>query len=277
MHQVDLTLDGRPYHFTAETERSFGQPEVLFAEDRLFGADRQWQEQGYAVVDLLDAATMERLVAGLTQRVARDLVELQPGLAPEQTAQTLRQGQYHRLGVSDEIHLQLVRRTANYRHEDLPVSAAEIYGRLEPHVQARLSEANPRLATEIVTVRLSRPGSRDFNPPHKDVYLDFYRGTLNLWMPLVGCSAQSTLPLVPGSHLWPEDKVDRGVSGNLFNGLRFNVPVVFGGPQPLAFIRPEVKPGQALVFTPNLVHGCAMNLGSDLTRMSLELRPVWSL
>ena len=277
MHQVSLTLDGKPYHFTAETERSFGRPEVLFAEEALFGGEPEWRERGYAVVDLLDPDTMARMVEGLTARVARDLVELQPGLDLGRTAQALRQGQYHRIVASDDIHRQLVRRTANYRHSDLPIPAPDIYGRLQPHVRARLSEANPRLATEIVTVRLSRPGSRDFNPPHKDVYLDFYRGTLNVWMPLVGCSEQSTLPLVPGSHLWPEDQVDRGVSGNLFNGLRFNGPVVFGGPQPLAFVRPKVRPGQALVFTPNLVHGCAMNLGTDITRMSLELRPVWSL
>jgi hypothetical protein len=277
MAQVALTLDGKPYQFPAETTPSFGAAETLFFEGALFGGDRQWRSQGFAVVDLLSPPQITAMAEGLARRVARDLVELQPELTIDATARALLAGQYHRLGVSDEIHRQLVRRTANYRHEDLPLPVGDIYRRLGQLVQATLSEANPKLTTEIVTVRLSRPGSLDFNPPHKDVYLDFYRGTLNVWMPLVGCSEDSTLPVVPGSHLWPEDQIERGVSGNLFNGLRFNVPIVFRGPQPLAFIRPRVKPGQALVFTPNLVHGCAMNLNRDVTRMSLELRPVWSV
>ena len=36
-------------------------------------------------------------------------------------------------------------------------------------------------------------------------------------------------------------------------------------------IRPNPKLGEALIFTPFLIHGAAVN-NSDLTRISLELR-----
>lgn len=274
---VEFSIDGKSYGFPAETARSRGGPEVLFDEAGLFGGDPKWRRDGYAVVDLLEPDEAMALAQGMARRVARDLVELQPGLTLDQAASAFLQGMYHKIVASDEIHRQVVRRTANYRHSDMPVDVRAIYARLGRHVRATLSENNPKLEKEIVTLRLSRPGSFDFNPPHRDSYLDFYRGTLNVWLPLLGCSENSTLPVVPGSHLWPEDQVERGVSGNLFNGLRFNVPIVFSGPAPLAFVRPKVALGQALVFTPNIVHGAAINLAPDTTRMSMELRPVWSL
>jgi len=277
MDQVDFTLDGKSYSFPAQATRSHGAAETLFTEQNLFAGDAQWRANGVTVVDLLDPDEALVLAHGMARRAARDLAELQPGLGLAAATDAIVNGRYHAVVESNEIHRQLVRRTANYKHEDLPIPVAEIYRRLGQQVKAQLSELNPKLPTEIVTLRLSRPGSLDFNPPHRDVYLDFYRGTLNVWLPLLGCSENSTLPVVPGSHLWSEDKVERGSTGNLFNNLRFNVPIVFGGPAPLAFVRPKVKLGQALVFTPNLVHGVAMNLGADITRMSLELRPVWSL
>ncbi len=277
MDQVDFTLEGTRYSFPAEAARSRGKAETLFDERGLFGGAADWVANGVAVVDLLDPQEARLMAEGMAKRAARDLAELQPDLGLAAATDALLAGRYHQVVGDSEIHRQLVRRTANYCHDDLPLPVTQIYARLGELIKAKLSPANPKLPTEIVTLRLSRPGSLDFNPPHKDVYLDFYRGTLNVWMPLLGCSESSTLPVVPGSHLWPEDQVERGATGNLFNKLRFNVPIVFGGPAPLAFVRPKVKLGQALVFTPNLVHGVAMNLTPDTTRMSLELRPVWSL
>lgn len=277
MDRINFTLEGKAYGFPAQLSPTRGAAETLFTEGGLFGGDAAWQANGFAVVDLFEPRDIEILQHGLVRRAARDLVELQPGLDLAATTEAMLRGQYHAIVASNEIHREVVRRTANYRHDDLPLPVADIYRALGKRVKANLTELNPKLPTEIVTLRLSRPGSLDFNPPHRDIYLDFYRGTLNVWIPLLGCGPNSTLPVVPGSHLWPENEVERGASGNLFNGLRFNVPIVASGPQELAFVRPRLEPGQALVFTPNLVHGAAMNLASDTTRMSLELRPVWSL
>jgi ectoine hydroxylase-related dioxygenase (phytanoyl-CoA dioxygenase family) len=37
-------------------------------------------------------------------------------------------------------------------------------------------------------------------------------------------------------------------------------------------IRPNPKPGQAMLFSPYLVHGGGYNLNTDTTRVSLEMR-----
>lgn len=37
-------------------------------------------------------------------------------------------------------------------------------------------------------------------------------------------------------------------------------------------VRPDVGPRQGMVFSPYLIHGGAINLEPDLTRVSLEVR-----
>jgi hypothetical protein len=32
--------------------------------------------------------------------------------------------------------------------------------------------------------------------------------------------------IIPGSHLWPESKIERTAGGALINGIKFNVPAV---------------------------------------------------
>ena len=40
----------------------------------------------------------------------------------------------------------------------------------------------------------------------------------------------------------------------------------------MKMVRPNPKPGEALIFSPFLIHGAAINGNKDLTRISLELR-----
>ena len=41
---------------------------------------------------------------------------------------------------------------------------------------------------------------------------------------------------------------------------------------PLRMVRAPVRSGQALIFTPYLIHGLAFNQSNQKTRMALELR-----
>jgi ectoine hydroxylase-related dioxygenase (phytanoyl-CoA dioxygenase family) len=50
------------------------------------------------------------------------------------------------------------------------------------------------------------------------------------------------------------------------------VPGVLGSAEPLDIIRPNPEPSEVLLFSPYLLHGGAVNLNEDETRISLEMR-----
>jgi ectoine hydroxylase-related dioxygenase (phytanoyl-CoA dioxygenase family) len=50
------------------------------------------------------------------------------------------------------------------------------------------------------------------------------------------------------------------------------VPAVKNSETPLELIRPNPSASEVLVFSPYLLHGGAVNLNADATRLSLEMR-----
>ena len=125
-----------------------------------------------------------------------------------------------------------------------------------------------------IQIRISRPNSLDINPPHRDSYLSYYQNIINIWIPIHGCNSLSSLPVLPGSHLIPENEILRTESkGAKINGNIYYVPCILKTKEGnMHLIRPNPKEGEALVFTPYLIHGSAVNKNSDMTRVSLELR-----
>jgi len=125
--------------------------------------------------------------------------------------------------------------------------------------------------------RICRPTSiceNDFNPCHKDVYLDFYRNIVNIYLPIVGSNELSSLTIQPGSHKWNENltKITQGGAYFPSNNKKYSVDAIVASKQPLKMIRPNPNKGQILLFSPYLIHGCASNYNLDITRISLEVR-----
>ena len=127
--------------------------------------------------------------------------------------------------------------------------------------------------------RLARPTSLSFNNKQKKdvggVHFDLffgsaenynYKALITIWCPLVGFTNLYTLRISPKSHLKKHIKV------NLDKQKKYLSPV-FKTKYTTRFkyIRPNLKPGQAIVFHPNLLHGSSHNLGVN-TRCSLDFR-----
>ena len=104
------------------------------------------------------------------------------------------------------------------------------------------------------------------------MWLDWLRSAINIYVPIAGSDASSSLTLVPGSHQWRESDLVRTARGRRIGGVRYSVPAVLGARHPLTMIRPDPGPEEVLVFSPYLVHGGARNLNLDCTRVSLEMR-----
>ncbi len=69
-----------------------------------------------------------------------------------------------------------------------------------------------------------------------------------------------------------EDTFTRTTEGARMNNVQFNVPGLISSKLPLEFVRPNPNPNQILVFSPYLIHGGSINLNTDQTRISLEMR-----
>ena len=122
-------------------------------------------------------------------------------------------------------------------------------------------------------IRINRPKSLDINPPHKDGYLSYWRDIINIWVPIESCNNDTSLPIIPGSHLWRENEIYRTSNkGSTINGNKYMVPCILKlRDKELKMIRPNPKQGDAIFFTPFLIHGAAFNK-SNHTRIAMELR-----
>lgn len=113
--------------------------------------------------------------------------------------------------------------------------------------------------------RLIRPGVGDGYPwsckawgPAKSV--------LSVWIPVIGGSARETLALWPGSHRLELDSFLPEDSKFTKDERRLR-----GEPPAEAVRRPDLTPGQAVVFGPQTIHSEDVT-DSTLTRLNLELR-----
>jgi ectoine hydroxylase-related dioxygenase (phytanoyl-CoA dioxygenase family) len=124
----------------------------------------------------------------------------------------------------------------------------------------------------IFGFRILRPGLNDENPFHRDAWLECMRNTLNVWIPVAGCAANSTLALVPGSHLWRESDVERTKEAAKINGKQYRTPAVVASRPAFNPVKPNPRYTEALLFSPYMIHGGGANGNDDQTRVSIELR-----
>ena len=179
---------------------------------------------------------------------------------------------YHR-HVDDARHGEIISRSRKLKMRELHMDGNALCEELSGRFGIKLNSRIPDLGGDHVIVRINRPNSADFNPPHRDGALSIWRNTVNLWIPIAGCDAQTSLPVAAGSHLWREcDCLQTAAGGASINGNSYNVPALieYRGAE-INMHRMAVRFGEALLFTPYLLHGAAVNQSSH-SRISLELR-----
>jgi hypothetical protein len=205
---------------------------------------------------------------------------------PQSVAETLREGVAHVLNVrvdelpgyhdrvSEAEHMRIIDRSRELRFADLGLDPAIIIDLFEPCVGVKLSPTLPALGRDHVQLRINRPGSTDYNPPHRDAALPVWANSLNIWLPIAGVDEDTSLGIVPGSHRIAESDCWQTTAGGAFiGGKPYRVPAIAKLRQgPLPMIRAPLRFGEALLFTPYLIHGLAVNNTQDLTRMALEFR-----
>ena len=261
-------LNQQDVEYRVEGPAGPGAAEILLAADTDLTAGQPWAAAGYTVAPWLTATENQALREGLIELV-RAAVRGAGFAIPADWCVT----DYHRLIGNDESrHLAVVQQTATYPLAALPLPVATLEARVAALCGQPTSVRNPAIDRAQFHLRIVRPRRSDNNPLHRDAWLDRLRHGINIYFPVAGSTADSSLALLPGSHWWPEDQLTRTHAGAVYNGVQYSVPGVVASAQPLHLLRPNPGPDEVLLFSPYLLHGGAVNLNVDETRFSLEMR-----
>jgi hypothetical protein len=272
--RFDILVDGEPFSVDIDGSPAFsvGKAERLSRRDTDITFDQDWYQDGYKVFPFQDAAEFSTLHRGVEEAVKNILVS--EGIS----ADGFQLCKYHEFVTTDRDHLKIVGRTRDLFPQDFNFSVSDLTKKLALVLGFDLTDINPDTGKKIhIIVRINRPGSEDYNPPHKDIYEVWDRTgaiplMVNFWIPICGVTERSSLPLAAGSHLLAEDEIVRTVEGGVVNGRRYRVRNIksWGGKNEMT--RVKVNQGEILVFSSHLIHGLAINGQQDQTRVALEFR-----
>jgi ectoine hydroxylase-related dioxygenase (phytanoyl-CoA dioxygenase family) len=237
----------------------WGDDKIILNNDINLLQTTEFDNLGYCI---LDAADNNELITNIVKTQIY-----------EKTQKIFDLEKYHNV-INDEEHKRILNTMPYKKNMNDDVSKLSKY--LEDIVSNTLNE-KVKIFNNDIWFRICRPTSlypTDFNPCHKDIYLDFYRNTVNIYLPVVGSNDLSSLTIQPGSHKWNENETYITSGGAFFksNNKKYSVDAIVASKQPIQMIRPNPSYCEMLLFSPYLIHGCANNHNIDMTRISMEVR-----
>lgn len=264
---MEYIVNNRLIHYEAEGEKAWGADDVLLHHALDLTEQTSWSDEGFTIAKLFENNTYDQFIQAtriLLLNLWRDA-----GLPVEDDFQI---SNYHSLISHYTNHLKAIEKTKQLSTRDFPIPITQIEERISSICHVPLIAKNPFDNQTIFHFRIIRPSQYDNNPLHRDVWLEDYDNCINLYIPIAGSNSQSSLILIPGSHQWPESRIERTISGAVINGVKFNVPAVTSISGDYHIQRPSPTDNHVLIFSPYLIHGGAVNLNTDITRISIELR-----
>lgn len=275
MPTTDFEINGKKYAVSIDgsPEFNFGENAVLAGPNTDIVYHLPWYKEGYVAQDFMSKEEFASLKSGLTESVKKIITK---ELGIDTAGFTLEK--YHHFVKENQDHYKVVGRTRDLFPGDFNFPIEAIIPKFEELLGFSLSDVDPKSGEKLhIIVRINRPQSNDYNPPHKDIYEEFDQNNyippfVNLWIPIAGVTENSSLPVVPESHQIPESEILRTFDGGVVQGNAYRVRMIreWAGSHKLK--RAEVKDGQVLFFSSHLIHGLAVNEEQDLSRVALEFR-----
>ena len=255
-------------------EFKFGNDQVLSDQNTDVSFGQPWYENGYSELDFLSSEEFESLKNGLIASIGNIINKEIPSL--DITGFNLEN--YHNFVKTDAEHFKIVTKTRDLFSQDFNFAIEKYLPKLENLLNFNLTDIDPANNKKVhIIVRINRPLSKDYNPPHKDIYegVDndgYIPQFINFWIPIAGVTDKTNLPLAPKSHTINENSVLRNFEGGLLEGNKYRVRMIKSWNGDNSLIRSKVNYGQVLVFSSHLIHGLATNEEIDKTRVALEFR-----
>lgn len=263
-------IDKQPFEFEVEGNFFWGKEEMLYQKEGNVLSKVDWADKGYSIVKAFNAVDF----LSLQKSVRKNVIEAIHEAGINIDVENFELEKYHEVVKTDEEHFKVINKTRRLQVADLEFEIESLTQKFGDVLGCKLTSWIEELHKSHVQVRISRPNSLDINPPHRDGYLSFWENIINVWVPISGCNKKSSLPIVSGSHLLTEDQILRtNAKGATINGNVYNVPCILETKEgSFQMTRPNPEAGEALLFSPFLIHGSAVNQNQNITRVALELR-----
>ena len=264
-----LKIDGDVFEFDVAGDFFWGENKILYERENSVISKTDWEPIGYNCARVF----MNDEFKDLKFSILNNIIEALKYHNVDFDEKSFTLSDYHKIVTTDELHYKIIDITRNLTNKDFDFDIDKLTKRFGDILGYKFTSWVEELKKTHVQIRISRPHSLDINPPHRDGYLSYWEDIINIWIPIEGCNEKTSLPVVPASHLIPENNICRTESkGAKINGNIYYVPCILKTKKGiLNMVRPNPKQGEALIFTPFLIHGAAVNQ-SDVTRISLELR-----
>lgn len=257
---VSCRVNNKILTYRVEGNFIYGPDCVLLDRDDDLLDGLSWHKSGYALFPFIDQNFREKFRSYIHEKIIENLRAL--GVSVPANFQL---ENYHQ-HVDDNLHQEFCKLSYGsllYEQTYMDEISEFVSGVCDKKVQ---------VTTDKILLRVIRPSSPDYNPLHKDVWLDRLRHGINLFIPIAGCTQDSSLAVVPGSHLWSEAEILRTDEGAIVDGKPFSVPAYAAAAHDFSAIVPNPGPDEILIFTPYLLHGLGANFSNKSTRISIELR-----
>jgi len=266
---VKYTLGEKEIELELQGNTFFGGEEILLLKDENLIEGTSWKNEGFNIVDFLDEFDFQKIKVGIKELICKMIVE-----AGGEIDAAFELEKYHSY-VNNETHLRVAKLIQwCWNIIEFPVDFQLISNRISEVIGMKVTSKAKHIELNNFFLRIVRPQNfQDNNPPHRDVWIDRLRDAVNIYAPICGSNENSSLGLIPGSHLLKESQIERTAEGAILNGTSYTVPCVISvnGEQPRLH-RPDPKENQVMLFSPYLVHGGGYNFNENKTRMSLEVR-----
>ena len=267
-------VDGNEFEISTQPGSDFfyGESEVLSERFGDLTSQQPWFDDGYQVVksdDFYDHKNVKDEIQNTLRAIIQEA-------NPEIDLHGFTLETYHEY-VNDSDHLEVIKRTRRLYPRDFGFDYQGLIKKFSSYLGIDLTNKNP-LSGEPhwIIVRINKPNSLGYNPVHKDIYESYDQlGTIpemiNMWIPVCGVTEFSGLPIVPASHLIPEDKIKRVKAGSVINGQKYSVNSILSWDTKVNMKTMYPEKNEMIVFSSHLIHGLASNQNNK-TRISLEFR-----
>ncbi len=273
MEKLYYTIESHPVQVNVEGDFKFGTEGVLSNKENDIVHDQTWYQDGFTISPLFTQEEFVSVKNGLKDCVERIIKQ---ELSIDTNGFSLET--YHHFVRNTEDHFKVVRRTRDLFAKDFNFNIEELIPKFEKLLGFQLHDIDNFLGHKVhIIIRINRPGSTDYNPPHKDIYEGYdddkyIAQFLNFWIPIAGVTNKSSLPIAPKSHLIPESQIERTFLGGKVEGNQYRVRMIKSWAGSNHLERAKVKDGDLLMFSSHLIHGLAINEEMDQTRVALEFR-----
>jgi ectoine hydroxylase-related dioxygenase (phytanoyl-CoA dioxygenase family) len=273
MEKLYYTIESHPVQVNVEGDFKFGTEGVLSNKENDIVHDQTWYQDGFTISPLFtheEFASVKNGLKDCVERIIRQELSIDTNGFSLET--------YHLFVRNTEDHFKVVRRTRDLFAKDFNFNIEELIPKFEKLLGFQLHDIDNFLGHKVhIIIRINRPGSTDYNPPHKDIYEgydddNYIAQFLNFWIPIAGVTNKSSLPIAPKSHLIPESQIERTFLGGKVEGNQYRVRMIKSWAGSNHLERAKVKDGDLLMFSSHLIHGLAINEEMDQTRVALEFR-----